>query len=173
MKQEGKKTIWQFIKFSLVSSIVTILQLVLVNLFYYGMRGWTTPLPSFLSGIFNEQTVGAGNATWGYVLPFFLSNAIANIYGWFQNGKTTFHAKARPGAFGIYFAVVMILILFSTWFQGMLVHSIQTSDTAWIRNLSAAAPTIAAMLAGLIQFAVIFPLEKFVLLKEDPKEKEA
>lgn len=93
---EGKKTVWEIIKFMLVSCIVSIIQLVLVNLLFYIMRGWKAPLPPFLAGIFSASTVGAGNDNWGYVLPFFLSNLIANIYGYFQNQKTTFKAADTP-----------------------------------------------------------------------------
>ncbi len=157
---DTKKTIWQTIKFSLVSSVVTILQIVLVNVFLYFMSGWKAELPALLKVIFNEATVGAGNDNWGYVLPFFLSNFIANLYGWFQNRKTTFHADTPAINIVYYFIVLTVLILFSTWFQGRIVYLLSATP------LSTLGPTIAALLAGLVQFAVLFPLEKFVLLKE-------
>ena len=75
-----KKSLTQFIKFNVVSASVTMLQLLLVNVFFWLMKDWKAPLPEILSGIFNDAAVGAGNANWGYVLPFFLSNALANLF---------------------------------------------------------------------------------------------
>lgn len=161
---KDKKTIWEFIKFILVSGIVSIIQLVLVNVLFYLMQGWKAPLPAFLATIFSPSTVGAGNDNWGYVLPFFLSNLIANIYGYFQNQKTTFKAENTP-SWCIYFYIGVIagLILFSTWLQGVVANLAIHSGTKLIEGL---APTLAAMAAGTFQMLVLFPLEKFVLFKE-------
>lgn len=161
---EGKKTIWQVIKFILVSCIVSIIQLVLVNVLFFLMREWKAPLPAFLAGIFTPQTVGIGNDNWGYVLPFFLSNLIANIYGYFQNQKTTFKASNAPAwCMWVYIGVIVVLILFSTWLQGVVANAALNSGISAIAGL---APTIAAMAAGTLQMLVLFPLEKFVLFKE-------
>lgn len=164
---EGKKTVWELIKFMLVSCIVSIIQLVLVNLLFYMMRGWKAPLPPFLAGIFSASTVGAGNDNWGYVLPFFLSNLIANIYGYFQNQKTTFKAADTPAwSMWVYIGTIVTLILFSTWLQGVVANVAMNSGIAAIVGL---APTLAAMAAGTVQMLVLFPLEKFVLFKERKK----
>lgn len=161
---QGKKTIWQILKFVLVSCIVSIIQLVLVNVLFFLMRHWKAPLPAFLSGIFTPATVGAGNNNWGYVLPFFLSNLIANIYGYFQNQKTTFKASDTPAwCMWVYLGVIAALILFSTWLQGVVANWALGSDIAVLAGL---APTLAAMAAGNVQMLVLFPLEKFVLFKE-------
>lgn len=158
----GKKTIWQFIKFILVSGIVSIIQLVLVNVLFFLMRQWKAPLPPFLAAIFSASTVGVGNDNWGYVLPFFLSNLIANIYGYFQNQKTTFRSANTPAwCMWVYLGTIVALILFSTWLQGVVAN--------WalgIPMLAGLAPTLAAMAAGNVQMLVLFPLEKFVLFKE-------
>lgn len=94
--KNGKKTIWEIIKFIIVSGIVSIIQLVLVNILFYLMRDWKEALPNVLANIFSPSTVSVGNDNWGYVLPFFLSNLIANIYGYFQNQKTTFKTSNAP-----------------------------------------------------------------------------
>ena len=58
---------------------------------------------------------------------------------------------------------MVCLILFSTWLQGVLANALRsTGAELW----SALAPTIAAAAAGTFQMAVLFPVEKFVLLKE-------
>ena len=170
------KALWQFIKFLVVSGLVTIIQLVLANVLPLIFDSVTATLPAFLQGIFapntifdaatakgveqigkyvvggviENGTVIGGVVTWGYLLPFFLSNLVANIYGFYQNKKTTFK-------------------LFSTWFQGWLVGVIGRSSWGWLQAL---ARTIASLAAGFVQMVVLFPMEKFVLLKEKKKDGE-
>lgn len=179
------KTLWQLVKFLVVSGLVTIIQLVLANVLPLIFDGVTATLPAFLQGIFapdvifdattEEGVVQIGKyvvngvVTWGYLLPFFLSNLIANIYGFYQNKKTTFKSDAPWYNFAIYIVIMIALILFSTWFQGWLVGIIAKIDWAWIQPL---ARTIAGLAAGFVQMVFLFPMEKFVLLKEK-KEDEA
>lgn len=161
---KNKKSIWQILKFILVSGIVSIIQLVLVNVLFFVLRQWKAPLPPFLAAIFTPSTVGLGNDNWGYVLPFFLSNLIANIYGYFQNQKTTFKAADTPAwCMWVYLGVIAGLILFSTWLQGVVANWVLHSGITAIVGL---APTLAAMAAGAVQMLVLFPLEKYVLFKE-------
>ena len=63
-----KKTLKQMLKFILVSLLASAIQLVSVNVLFFLLRGWTPPLPGFLASVFSEQSVGAGNSNWGYVL---------------------------------------------------------------------------------------------------------
>ena len=183
------KTLWQLLKFLVVSGLVTIIQPVLANVLPLIFDGVTATLPAFLQGIFDPNVIfdasttegveqvgkyvvggvienGAvvgGIVTWGYLLPFFLSNLIANIYGFYQNKKTTFKSDAPWYNFAIYIVLMIALILFSTWFQGWLVGIIAKVDLTWLQPL---ARTIASLAAGFIQMVVLFPMEKFVLLKE-------
>ncbi|HIY34436.1 MAG TPA: hypothetical protein IAA24_04900 [Candidatus Eubacterium faecigallinarum] len=189
------KTLWQLLKFLVVSGLVTIIQLVLANVLPLIFDGLTTQLPVFLQGIFDPNVifdpstkegveqiekyvvgsvvengvVVSGVVTWGYLLPFFLSNLIANIYGFWQNKKTTFKSDAPWYNFAIYIVLMIALILFSTWLQGWLVGIIAKVDWAWLQAL---ARTIASLAAGFVQMVVLFPMEKFVLLKEKKKDGE-
>lgn len=189
------KTLWQLVKFLVVSGLVTIIQLVLANVLPLIFDSVKATLPMFLQGIFDpnvifdastkegmeqivnyvvgykvvDGTVTAGVVTWGYLLPFFLSNLIANIYGFYQNKKTTFKSDAPWYCFAVYIVLMIALILFSTWFQGWLVGIIAKINWAWIQPL---ARTIAGLAAGFVQMVVLFPMEKFVLLKEKKKDGE-
>lgn len=189
------KTLWQLVKFLVVSGLVTIIQLVLANVLPLIFDSVKATLPMFLQGIFDpnvifdastkegmeqivdyvvgyevvDGTVTAGVVTWGYLLPFFLSNLIANIYGFYQNKKTTFKSDAPWYSFAFYIVLMIALILFSTWFQGWLVGIIAKINWAWIQPL---ARTIAGLAAGFVQMVVLFPMEKFVLLKEKKKDGE-
>ena len=165
----GGSTLWQFIKFNLVSFSITLLQLALANLLPLIFDSVTTVLPPVMRPIFQPETLFEGPSpyvvdgvvTWGYVLPFFLSNFIANIYGYFMNMKTTFRGKGSRGGLVAYLLILTALILFSTWLQGWI-----TAKLA-VTSLASLGRTIAAMAAGLVQVAVLFPLEKFVLFKKE------
>ncbi len=190
------KALWQLLKFLVVSGLVTIIQLVLANVLPLIFDGVTATLPEFLQGIFAPNTifdattaegieqiskyvvggtiengvVVGGVVTWGYLLPFFLSNLIANIYGFYQNKKTTFKSDAPWYNFAIYIILMVALILFSTWLQGWLVGIMAKVDWEWLQTL---ARTIASLAAGFVQMLVLFPMEKFVLLKEKKEDKPA
>ncbi len=159
-KGKGIVLLWQIVKFLVVSCMATIIQLVLVNVLHSSMKNITTPITGFLSKIFTEQTMGIGNTTWGYILPWFLSNLIANIYGYIQNKITTFRSDSPWWCMMIYILLLIGLILFSTWLQGLIFNACIKADIALITKL---APTIAAMSAGTLQFVVLFPVQKFVL----------
>ena len=161
-------SLWQFIKFNLVSTSISLIQLLLANVLPAFFDSVKTGLPSFLQPIFDPSVLFDGESsyvvdgvvTWGYVLPFFLSNLIANIYGYFVNMKATFQGKGSGSGIVIYLLVLFSLILFSTWLQGIITAHLSGGKLAF------AARTIAAMAAGLVQVAVLFPLEKFVLFRE-------
>ena len=155
-----KKFIWQLIKFCGVSVIVTIIQVILVIGLYYLMKSWTTPLPSFLGSIFNESTMGKGHSNWGYILPFFLSNLIANSVGYFLNRHRTFKSNAPKWHYVLYLGILFILIVSGTYLQGLVANLF----IEW--NLEIIAPFMGMSAAGLIQFIILFTLQKYVLLKE-------
>ena len=157
----GDSTLWQFIKFNLVSFSISLLQLALANLLPLIFDGVTAKLPPDTLFEGPSPYVVDGVVTWGYVLPFFLSNFIANIYGYFVNMKTTFRGKGSRGGLVAYLLILAVLILFSTWLQGWITARLSATTFA------ALARTLAAMAAGLVQVAVLFPLEKYVLFKKE------
>ena len=165
----GDSALWQFVKFNLVSFSITLLQLALANLLPLIFDAVTAKLPPVLRPVFRPDTLFEGPSpsvvdgvvTWGYVLPFFLSNFIANIYGYFVNMKTTFRGKGSRGGLVAYLLILAVLILFSTWLQGWITARLSATTFA------ALARTLAAMAAGLVQVAVLFPLEKYVLFKKE------
>lgn len=165
LKGKGIKVLWQALKFLLVSLLVTLIQLLLVNLFYFLMKGWITPLPSFLGMIFSEEVMGIGHSNWGYILPFFLSNLIANTVGYYLNKHKTFKSDAPWWHYVAYIVILVLLITFTTWIQGLIMNLFITL------NVESLGPTIAAMGAGTIQMIVLFPLQKFVLLREVKKKE--
>lgn len=167
-KKYEDNALWQFIKFNMVGSSVSLLQLLLANILPIFFDSFNVKLPLFLRGIFSTSTLSNlsdkyvidGVVTWGYVLPFFLSNFLANIYGFYMNMKTIFKGKANAKNITIYLITITILILFTTWIQGVINAALSNGP------LSILSRTIAATVAGLIQVAILFPFEKYVLFKE-------
>ena len=167
----GDSALWQFVKFNLVSLSISLLQLVLANLLPFIFDRVAAPLPAFLQPVFDPRVlfdgpsryVVDGVVTWGYVLPFFLSNFIANIYGYFVNMKATFRGEGTRAGLIAYLVTLVLLILFSTWLQGFINAKLEPTSLAFLGR------TIAAMAAGMVQLAVLFPLEKFVLFRRRNK----
>lgn len=181
------KTLWQLVKFLAVSGLVTIIQLALAALLPLVCDQIHTLLPEFLRGIFTPTMFSTGSAeaskyvidgvvTWGYVLPFLLSNLIANIYGFYQNKKTTFKSDSPWYNFVIYIVLLLALILFSTWMQGAIVGAmLKLEPSNWFFKIitnESVARLIASMCAGFVQMVVLFPMEKFVLMPEKKKDGE-
>ena len=164
----GDRALWQFVKFNLVSLSITVVQLLLANLLPLLFDGLRAPLPPLLRPVFVPERLFEGESiyvtdgvvTWGYVLPFFLSNFLANIYGYFMNMKATFRGRGTRAGLIAYLLVLTGLILFTTWLQGWVAAKLLET------SFSALARTVAALCAGLVQMAVLFPLEKFVLFRK-------
>ncbi len=167
----GDRALWQFLKFNLVSLSITAVQLLLANLLPLLFDHVAAPLPELLRPVFVPEHlfdgpspyVVEGVVTWGYVLPFFLSNFLANVYGYFMNMKTTFRGVGSKAGLAAYLVILTGLILFSTWLQGFVAAKL--SATAFAKL----ARTLAVFAAGLFQMAVLFPLEKFVLFHKKPE----
>ena len=161
--RKGNSGIWQFIKFAIFGTLGGILQIVTVNVLYFAMKGWTTPLPSHLSGIFSEAVMGQGNSCWGYIIPFFISNIISQIFQYIQNKRTTFKSDAPRWVFAVYISIVVLLIFITTWAQGALNNLLAATGISILEKL---APTLSVVIAGQIYTLVLFPLEKFVLFRK-------
>ena len=131
-------TLWQFVKFNLVSLSITVLQLVLANVLPFVFDGVTGKLPVFLRPIFDpgvlfdgpSRYVVDGVVTWGFVLPFFLSNFLANIYGYFMNMKTTFRGSGTRAGLAAYLLIMTALIL--TTFRYLL----ESEEKHTVRSLT-------------------------------------
>jgi len=163
----NRKEIVQILKYLLAGLSVTVFQFVLVNVFPFVFASWKRSLPPFLSLVFSEKTMGAGNSNWGYVMTFFLSNLIANIYGYFLNRKTVFHSDSPLWCFITFVVMMASLILVSTWLQGLIANAVVEGSP----SLSAYANTIAAAVCAFGQNLIVYPTEKFILLREKKSQR--
>jgi len=85
--------------------------------------------------------------------------------GYFLNKSRTFKSEAPIWHYLVYIVVLIILIMFSTWLQGVLMNVF----IVW--GVEVIGPFIAMNLAGFVQFLVLYPLQKFVLLRERKVEQ--
>ena len=145
-------TLWQLVKFIGVGGLGGIIQAVLQYIFPVFFDGLTATLPKWLDFLYNEPTLfdtdtaaGAadaakyiigGTVTWGYVLPFFLANIIANIFVYIMNKKYTFKSSAPRWHFVLYFVIMVLTIVFATWMQGALYPLIIRAPWEWMHSLA-------------------------------------
>lgn len=181
----GLLTLWQLVKFSIVGMIGGLIQLGLQYLLPLYFDRFTKPLPPSMDFLFNTQTLfdvntakGAmdyakyiidGRVTWGYVLPFFLANIIANIFCYIENKKRTFKSDAPRWHFTIYFVIMVLTIVFTTWVQGIFYPWLIHFNTDFINRF---ARLICLIPVGLIQTAVFFVTQKILLPPRDEHKDE-
>ena len=174
-------TLWQLVKFIGVGGIGGIIQAVLQYIFPMFFDGLTVTLPKWLDFLYNEPTLfdtdtaaGAadaakyiigGTVTWGYVLPFFLANILANIFVYIMNKKYTFKSSAPRWHFVLYFVIMVLTIVFATWMQGALYPLIIRAPWEWMHSL---ARLLLLIPCGIVQTIVFFIAQK-LLLPPDPE----
>ncbi|MBO4383759.1 MAG: hypothetical protein J5847_06660 [Clostridia bacterium] len=174
-------TLWQLVKFMGVGGAGGIIQAILQYVFPVFFDRFTTTLPDWLDFLYREDTLfdtntaaGAadaakyivdGTVTWGYVLPFFLANIIANIFCYIMNKKYTFKSSAPRWHFVLYFVIMVLTIVFVTWMQGALYPLLIRAPWDWMHSL---ARLLLLIPCGIVQTIVFFIAQK-LLLPPDPE----
>ena len=182
----GLLTLWQLVKFSIVGLIGGVIQLIFQLILPFIFDGITTTLPNWLDFMYDEATMfdtttaaGAadaakyiidGTVTWGYVLPFFLANIIANIFCYVENKKRTFKSHAPEWHFVVYFVIMVLTIVAMTWLQGALYPILMNSGITFFMKFSR---VILLLPCGLIQTIVFFITQKILLPPDPDPEDEA
>ena len=127
-KGKGVETLWQFIKFIVVSLGAFVIQLFLPYLVKLPMSEefLARPYDLFNLGIWSsEKAASAGMETTGLGLFIALTgcNILAQIFSFFVNREKTFNSCANiKVVFPIYLVVTIALIAFSAWLQPFLVN---------------------------------------------------
>lgn len=165
----GKKTLWEFFKFTLVGLLATVVQYSTLNILillpfiknlYATEFNWFVfnyPVNTNASGIIVSGALG-------YFIAFNSSNILAQIVAFFVNKEKTFKSAANVAvAFPIYIVFTIALICFAAWLSPIL-------NTFFIgKGFNGTASTnMAAMVCSAIQFFVYFPVDKILFRK--PKD---
>ena len=152
-------TIWQFVKFIVVSLLAMIVQFVLLNtlnlipaikeLYTQDFAWWVFVYPVAVGGL-------------GYFIVSNVANIVAQIVAFFVNKEKTFNSGANVAvALPIYIVFTIGLIVFSAWLNPTLKDLL----VGW--NLEeAAAKNIATMICSAVQFFLYFPVDKILFHKK-------
>ena len=163
-KGSGINTLWQFVKFIVVSLGACIVQFALVNLLPFVFRPlYDSPCDFF---VFHYPAEDGG---WGYFWVFAISNIAAQIVAFFVNKEKTFNSGANTKVvLPIYISFTVALISFSQWLNptiyGWILNDIGWSD--------AAARNIATACCSALQFFLYFPVDK-ILFHKKKEDKDA
>ncbi len=152
-------TIWQFVKFIVVSLLAMIVQFVLLNtlqlipaikeLYAEPFSWWVFIYPVAVGGL-------------GYFIVSNVANIIAQIVAFFVNKEKTFNSGANVAvALPIYIVFTIALIFFSAWLNPTL----KEVFVGWELN-EAAAKNIATMICSAVQFFLYFPVDKILFHKK-------
>ncbi len=153
-------TIWQFVKFIVVSLLAMIVQFVLLN---------TLQLIPPIKELYNEPfswwvfvyPVAVGGL--GYFIVSNIANIIAQIVAFFVNKEKTFNSGANVAvALPIYIVFTIALILFSAWLNPTLKDLFM--GFAWCEETLA--KNIATMICSALQFFLYFPVDKILFHKK-------
>ncbi len=165
----GKKTLWEFIKFTLVALLATVVQYSTLNILIllpFIKDLYATPFKWFVFSYpvnLNASGLIVAGAL-GYFIAFNSSNILAQIVAFFVNKEKTFKSSANVAvAFPIYIVFTIALICFSAWLSPNL-------NTFFIgKGIGGQVSTnMAAMVCSAIQLFVYFPVDKILFLK--PKD---
>ncbi len=157
-------TIWQFVKFIVVSLLAMIVQFVLLNTLQL-IPAIKDLYTTEFNWLFFAYPVAVGGL--GYFIVSNTANIVAQIVAFFVNKEKTFNSGANIAvALPIYIIFTIALIVFSAWLNPTL------KDLFVGMNIGeAAAKNIATMICSALQFFLYFPVDKILFKK--PKEEKA
>lgn len=159
-------TIWQFVKFIVVSLLAMIVQFVLLNtlqlipaikdLYTVDFAWWVFVYPVAVGGL-------------GYFIVSNVANIIAQIVAFFVNKEKTFNSGANVAvALPIYIVFTIALIMFSAWLNPTLKDVFLGFD--WCDETLA--KNIATMICSALQFFLYFPVDKILFHKKKEEKSE-
>ena len=158
-------TIWQFVKFIVVSLLAMIVQFVLLN---------TLNLIPAIADLYNQDfawwvfiyPVAVGGL--GYFIVSNVANIIAQIVAFFVNKEKTFNSGANVAVtLPIYIIFTIALIFFSAWLNPTLKEVFVGLGLEEV-----ASKNIATMICSAVQFFLYFPVDKILFHKKKEDKAE-
>ena len=159
-------TVWQFIKFIVVSLLAMIVQFALLN---------TLNLIPAIKALYDQDfswfdfVYPAAIGGLGYFIVSNVANVVAQIVAFFVNKEKTFNSGANVAvALPIYIVFTIALICFSAWLNPTLKDVFIGFD--WCNET--AAKNIATMICSAVQFFLYFPVDKILFHKKKEEKAE-
>lgn len=161
------EAIWQFVKFTIISSIAGITEITSYTLLNSVILKSMNTEP-FHWWIFNYNGgVGGGLGT---MISFLISTTLAQIVSFVTNRKKTFNANNNIVFSAImYTLMVIVIICLQTYTGPLMVIAIDK----WLNN-AAISGTLGKLIWMFLSFVIIFPMNKFVIMrkKKEPAEEK-
>ena len=155
-KGSGINTLWQFVKFIVVSLGACIVQVASLAAFHWF--------------VFDYPVIEGQRCGLALFIAFNVSNLLAQIVAFFINKEKTFNSGSNTAiTLPIYIIFTLALVCFSAWFNPV-VFEFCTSKFHLNSGLSL---TIATAVCSALQFFLYFPVDKILFhkKKEDKKAK--
>ena len=169
-KGKGIETLWQFIKFIVVSLGAFVIQTVL-PIFIRMPMSQEFQTQAFTWWIFHDVTDEKTGAVTGLglFLAANISNIIAQIVSFFINRNKTFNSDANIAiTLPIYIIFTIALICFSAWLSPTLINFFQAHKVGTDLSLF-----LSGAICGAIQFFLYFPFDKLLFPKKKETEEAA
>lgn len=159
------EAIWQFVKFTLISMIAGASELVSFLVLNYALPAWgiNSSVKWFL---FDYPTASGGL---GALIAFVVSATIGQVISFVVNFKKTFNSTNNIVASAVGYAIMAILIIvgLNTYIGGLLNEAlckvIPNTDLAGF---------IAKAICQFSSFVIIFPMNKFVIMRRKKEKVE-
>ena len=158
-QSSGKKTFWQLVKFTIVSLLACIVQVVSLAILYNIPAVKALSAQPFHWFVFDYPLIEGKQCGLALFIAFNASNLLAQIVSFFVNRKKTFNANNNvPVTLTIYLLFTVALLCFSAWFNPVVF------EFAVARGVSSGlATTIATAVCSCIQFFIYFPVDKLLM----------
>ena len=158
-------TVWQFVKFIVVSLLAMIVQFVLLNTLQL-IPAIKELYTQDFNWLFFAYPVAVGGL--GYFIVSNVANIVAQIVAFFVNKEKTFNSGANVAvALPIYIAFTIGLIVFSAWLNPTLKELFVNYNLG-----EDAAKNIATMICSAVQFFLYFPVDKILFHKKKEEKEE-
>ncbi len=160
-------TVWQFVKFIVVSLLAMIVQIALTNLIPLipAIQDLYATEFNFLVleyPVVKNELGAIIQGGLGYCITVNVANIVAQIVAFFVNKEKTFNSGANIAvALPIYIAFTIALILFTAWLNPTLYDVF--CGWGWSQALASNA---AMMVCSALQFFLYFPVDKILFHKK-------
>lgn len=170
-KEKGSKieTLWQFVKFIVVSLGACIVQVASLAILYNIPAIKALSDTAFHWFVFDYPVIEGKQCGLALFIAFNVSNLLAQIVAFFINKEKTFNSSANTAiTLPIYIAFTIALVCFSAWLN----PTIFALSVEKLGLESGLATTIATAVCSTMQFVLYFPVDK-ILFKSEKKQKDA
>ena len=156
---EGKKTLWQFVKYSVISWLCGATNFGVLNICLNIpaiQNLFSVPFHWF---VFNYPVSADGL---GYFISYNIANICAQLVQYFANRKTNFKADNSVAVtLSLFMGFTVLVLIFAAWLSPYL-NALVLSFGAGPRI----GANITTMIMGFIEYLIYFPFDKLIMKKK-------